>query len=396
MARRRGRVAASLVALAVGLLVPVAASAAAPDHTAVRAAQQSYEEAKRAYQRGDMEAAIGHLQAAIKAVPDPIYVYNLARAQETAGRLGEAYTSLLRARAMPTISDDLAQLAAAGVERLAPLRHRTVLDVSGFPDGSLVQVDGDLVSDPSVPQAREPRLHQVCALSRSGERMTCYRREFGAGLRVSLPPEGGLRSTLTWPATLGATRLTLGGHRLLLPVDRVTEVEVDSGRTAVILGTADGVAFEGDVELLPGATQAVGPGSGFEGVSGEVGDTGGPGIAPWIVGGVGVVALGTGAALWGISSGAGSAPATTEVGGLQVSRGQTQAARRDEFDQAKTQELAGVVLVGVGAAALVGGAVWLLVGSGGGETRGEVDTVSVSAAPWLSAEAAGAAVMGRF
>ena len=43
LARRRGRVAASLVALAVGLLVPVAASAAAPDHTAVRAAQQSYE-----------------------------------------------------------------------------------------------------------------------------------------------------------------------------------------------------------------------------------------------------------------------------------------------------------------------------------------------------------------
>ncbi len=395
-ARRVGRVLVALVGVAllwVGA-TPDGHAQEAPASGAASEAQRAYEEARAAYQRCDMDAAIEHLRAAIKLQPDPVYVYNLARAEETAGRLGDAYTTFLRARAMPTITEDLRELATAGVERLASVRTVAVLDLSGFVEGSLIQLDGDLVADPSAAQRLQPGDHQVCALSPARDRMSCFQRSLAAGVRVAFPPAGGLRSAMSWPSTVAATSLTLGGYRLLLPVAEVREVELDSGRTAVHLRVASGPGFRGDVELLPGGRQVLKMDDAAGGES-QASSGGGAGVGPWILGGVGVAVLGTGAALWGVSAGVAGAPSTETIGGLEVSRGKSQKQRQADWEEAQMQQLAGVVLVGLGAAALVGGVVWVIVGSGGDEdTAGS--SARVSAAPWLTPEVAGAAVMGRF
>ena len=389
-----------MVCIALMTLTAPHADAARPSKAARQAAETFYEEAKAAYEAGDMDRALAKLRSAIESVPKPVYVYNLGRTLEGAGRLRAAYDTFLRAQALPDISADLRQLAAAGVERLAAVRNKAVLDVSGFAEGSMIQVDADLVTDAAAARTLEPGRHQVCALSPAKDRLSCFSRPLNAGLRATFPPEVGLRSTLTWPDDVQPSGLSLGGHRLLVPVGSVRTLDLDAGRLSVALQTADGRSFEGDVDLLPEATRELAlaapapPTPAGAPTAPEEETAAGPGVAPWIVVGVGAAAAGTGAVLWGLSAGVAGVPASQDVGGVPI-YDKTQAERRSEWEDAQTQELAGAILVGVGAAALLGGAVWLLVGSNG-DDESDDSAAAVAAAPWVTTGGAGAAVMGRF
>ncbi len=82
----------------------------------------------------------------------------------------------------------------------------------------------------------------------------------------------------------------------------------------------------------------------------------GPGLGPWVVGGVGVVAMGLGAVFFGLSAGAVSS--RNAACGTQY----CEPAAVDFQNTAVTDNLVGWITMSVGAAAVAGGVVWLVTG----------------------------------
>ena len=136
-------------------------------------AEKAYLEAREAFDRGEYDNALRLLRLAAREDEDPVYVYNMARVLETMGRNFEAYSSFLRVRALPEVPPALAELALAAVERLEPLRTRAVVRFTGVAEGSLVQIDDELVVDLAEDQMLEPGKHRVCVTTPDGARLSC-------------------------------------------------------------------------------------------------------------------------------------------------------------------------------------------------------------------------------
>lgn len=91
----RHRIAALLLALAAPVLsgIPSASAkpaASPPDMEAQQRGQILFEQSEGAYREGRFEQAIALLKEAYRLTPDPVVFYNLARAYEAKGDLGEA------------------------------------------------------------------------------------------------------------------------------------------------------------------------------------------------------------------------------------------------------------------------------------------------------------------
>jgi len=111
------------------------------------------------------------------------------------------------------------------------------------------------------------------------------------------------------------------------------------------------------VEMKAGAAGAGGGGGGGQGAGGggeETGTkTGGPGLVPWIIGGVGLASL--------IGFGIMEIPIQTGASDLQNGCGKTKSCTQAQIDSVQSLYVPAGILMGVGFAGLAVGATWLIV-----------------------------------
>jgi hypothetical protein len=122
----------------------------------------------------------------------------------------------------------------------------------------------------------------------------------------------------------------------------------------------------------------------------EEAEGGGPGAGPFVVAGVGLVAIGVGAALGGAALGAQSEYEETTV----VSTSDADAAR-DAYDRASALSLGANILFAAGGALAVGGLVWLLVAILGGDEEEEENAADVAVVPAVTPKSMVLELRGR-
>lgn len=110
-------------------------------------------------------------------------------------------------------------------------------------------------------------------------------------------------------------------------------------------------------------------------------------IGALVLGGVGVLALGT-----GVGFGISMLDTQDEYRALDVSSSSEADAARDKLDQGRTQALAASVLLGVGGAAIAASAIWLAVELAGG---GEPES-GAALHPWVGPGQAGLSLRGTW
>ncbi len=126
-------------------------------------ARELFQKGQAAYRRGDYDEAITHWEAAYRADPRPLILYNISQAYERLGKLSEAVDALERYlreadAADPNQSDARARLSAIR-ERLA----RTGVRIQGAPEGAAIYVDEKLWGRAPRPDPirLEPGSHRV-------------------------------------------------------------------------------------------------------------------------------------------------------------------------------------------------------------------------------------------
>jgi len=357
----------------VGLLCT--AQAQPPDQRA----EQAYEKASQAFQRGEFAEAMKWLEAAMAIQPRPIYVYNIGRVEEAMGRLAAAHATFLRVQAMADVPAPLAKLAAQKAKRLTPLTERAVLVVSGLPAGARVQLDAALLRNPGQELAVDVGVHQLCVISRDERTVACQRADLPAGERTDWrPPTDDGRGALRWTPEPDAVGLELNGAVLLVDPQRLQRVSVDAGqhvvrvvrrsRTAPVQLTVF-VGKETRIEVAPEPAVVISER---------------PSVWPWIVSGVGLATVGVGV---GLFVAAGSERGVEDVDGLVVET--TQVAHRESWSRSADLDLAGAVLLGVGTTAIVAGLVGVLVDRPSA-------SASIRSAVWLGVSPLGLTAGGRF
>jgi hypothetical protein len=125
------------------------------------------------------------------------------------------------------------------------------------------------------------------------------------------------------------------------------------------------IAFEGS-KSAPGG----GEGGGGPVAPPPVTEDSGVGAGPWVLGGVGVLAV--------AGFGAFALMGSSQQSDLEGGCGKTKSCSPDDLDAVRQKYLIGDVLLGVGAAALIGAGVWFAVGSGG---SGEKAPVALGVGP---------------
>lgn len=364
----------SLALAALSLLV-CAAPAAAEEASEVSEVSEieAYQRARAAFTKEDYPEALQWLRHANALSPKAEYVYNMGRSLEEMGRLREAHDQFLLVKAQPDVSEDLKRLAQARVEALAPLRDRALLRWGTLGPGATAQIDAELIADATGERPLKAGRHQICVLSDAGARLRCWRRDLRAGFRADVPLSGA-RATIVWPAGADAKSLTLGGHRMLVDPAALKTIEVDPGSHQLGVELASGQARQIALSLLPDATHRLSLDAEEKPEGG-----GGPGPAGWIVGGVGVAAMGVGVALMldaesqrvGLED-----DLVRDADGVIIST--TQVADAQAFEDADDQTLVGGVLMGAGAALALTGVI--LLATGGSEPATE-PAVQVGVAP---------------
>ena len=183
------------------LLVAVpAGSVEAKPPTKTLTADQAYNKARTLYAQKKYAEALKWLEVAHRKKPRAIYIYNQGRLLAALGRLREAHSAFLSTQAMPQVSVELRELAAAQAAKVKGLVDVAVVRFAGLPDNALVQVDGEVVSDVRQDLIVAEAKHQLCVSSPQGHRVRCWSRMLRAGIRVVAPFEGGARGVVKWPA----------------------------------------------------------------------------------------------------------------------------------------------------------------------------------------------------
>ncbi len=372
--------------LVLWLLVAVpAGSAEAKPPTKTLTADQAYHKARALYAQKKYSEALKWLEVAHRKKPRAIYIYNQGRLLEALGRLREAHNAFLSAQAMPQVSDELRELAAAQAAKVKSLVDVAVVRFSGLSDNTLVQVDGEVVSDVrqdlTVPEAK----HQLCVSSPRGDRVRCWNRKLRAGIRVVAPFKGGARGLVKWPARAHITRLHVDGHDLLVDLKNLRFIELDAGRhlvrvTLMVAGAGPQV-HEQSVDVLPTrpATLTLKKKAPIDvGVGGGVKTPVSPGAWPWVVTGTGVAVLGVGVGLMVKASADRGVDPSSEAAGRGVVTQKTQVAHEAAWDDADSLSGAGAAMTAVGGAALIGGLTWWLMTRSASEKK----KPQVSAARW--------------
>jgi len=201
--------AVGLALAVIAALLGLPASAAAqgkPSPASRRSAREHHEKAKAFQEAGRYDEAIVQYEKAHAAVPDPAFVYNIARCLHLAGeseRAIEMYESYLAERSTGEIADEArsfaaelrAELAAAkaAAEKQRAAREAEKRERAGrlAPDRALGE-DGERGAAPPLDLARPGE--------RPAQRRSTARRVawiaggaalFGAGVLVDTVPDGG-------------------------------------------------------------------------------------------------------------------------------------------------------------------------------------------------------------
>jgi tetratricopeptide (TPR) repeat protein len=285
-----------LVATALAF-VPRASRAAAPPTDQERA-YELVESAASDRARGDLEAAIEKLKAAIKLYPEPALVYNLGRLYEDTEVLDLAqYQYELCLREATAL--EVQSRARDGLARVSEARKSGRLLLSGVPDGARLQIDGQPVAAPPAGESMKlpagPRRLEVSA-------------EGFQPLAITVDVPGGrvLKRTVTLVAATPAPKISHG--------EPPSEATVQGGATRF-------------------------------------------GPWPWVTLGVGAAVAATGGALLGLGQAdydtveSADGWGTAEVTGISVADAESLIASGDE------KVLAGWTLLGVGSAAVIAGVV---------------------------------------
>jgi hypothetical protein len=377
----------------------VSLALAAPSFAAPPKGADAGQKAKDAFNEGRYDDALRWLEAVYEQEPSPGVVYNMGRVREAAGRIRDAYETYLRVLALPGVDANMRRLAEAQAEQLKPLKDKAVLRLKGVPGGAVAQVDASAVAATSADLQLEPGEHQLCVTKADQSVVRCARRRLEAGLRTvwEWDEAAGPTGAVVWTPAERVTGLELAGHPLLVDLAKLKEVVVAVGQHQLRVLTEGGVE-EHRLVVAPGARLPM-PGPPPE-VSPEVdaavavvaaGAGGeGPGLWPWVVSGSGAAVAAGGVVL--LLSAASDKDRVDGAGANE--RGNvdelSQAEAADIWEDARSKEKLGLGLVGVGAAAAVGGLVWWALAPKGGEGASDGGSTTVVAGP------SGLFVMGRF
>jgi len=317
-------------------------------------AKEAYKEARQAYARGQFERALDLLRHAHTKDPKALYVYNMGRILEAIGRLQEAHETYLRVTALSSADPKVKDLSQAQLVKLKPLLKVAVLRFRGMEQGSVVQVDRDIVLSLSQDMEAKPGTKQVCLLEPKGKSMRCWRRDFKAGTRTTFPLESNksTRGKLIWTGVKDARQLVLDGYTMLLSVKKLVDLEVDVGSHMVgVVGTKKKRTVQ--TSVIPGETQKIaelltGP-KRKKGGAVAKSAPGSAGIWPWVV-------TGTGGAL--VAGGGVLAMMGAKDNDAAYAGDKGQDEPRALVDAANQKTTTGYILAGVGVATLAGGLTW--------------------------------------
>lgn len=350
----------SLVLLLVALAAPPAQAAPFDDLVAA---------AGKARAEGDLEATVKLLTQAYALKPLPALLNNLGRTYEELGRYRDAVTAYRRVADDPAADPDLRALDAARVAALQAKLGRAWVVARLDPEGLQLRVGGappQAAPGAEFPVPRGPQTFELIAADGASARL--LRREFPVDRRteatfaladpepsgvIALPAGAARATALSFDRvrvtadlrTLRSVRLPVGPHLL--------EARLADGTTVVEDVT---VADGGELALADLATPAPAPTLAPKD-PGRAGPSAGA-IVTLIAG-----AVATGVGVYLISD-AGAVrdevrqaerDARGVVVGLSLARAQQLEARGDD------EATAGVIVATVGAAALVGGIVWLVL-----------------------------------
>lgn len=339
------------ISMVIALLV-IAAPALAEERTAA----DVYREAREAYGQQDYEEAIRKLELANSLAPNPLYIYNVGRAQEALGRLTQAHATYLRVLGMPALEAEHKQLAEARIAALEPLLDVALVDLA-----APLQIDARVY----VPGAEPLRLPEgrvrVCA-SDAPTVLRCWWVDLRKGQRVELPPKrAAARATLRVGPIEGLRKMTLDEAPILL-VDSagLERIELDAGRVRVDVQLEAGPQTL-EIDLVAGAeaalqdqlTPAPGPTPGPEAEL-QTEEGGGASALMWglTISGVVVTGVGVGLLVESVSARSDLSEPQLGAGGRVVGLSQAQA--QADWDAANERTVAGLALMGGGAGVLLG------------------------------------------
>jgi len=219
-------------------------------------ADEAYERALEARNRGDLDEALSFLRTAHQRDPRTIFAYNIAVLIETQGQLDRAYEAYKLVTTLPLGDEETMALAATKAARLEPLLSRGVLHCIDWPDQSVVQLDDRVLSaDERVLELPvEPGAHQLHIYTGDGRRADIWRVTLRRATVTGCPfgDVGQTRGALSWPG-LTLERLAIDDYALLTDPTALDTVGITAGPHRVSFGV-DGHAGQQQIEVIAGAT----------------------------------------------------------------------------------------------------------------------------------------------
>ena len=336
-----------------------------------------FAQAKEAWTKRDFPKALKLLREVYARDGRPLVLYNMGRVLEEMGQLREAHAVFVRVLAHPHVSPSQRQLATNEAARLSPLLEVAVLRLAGVPRAAVVQVDGAATTreGPDVKVAPGPR--QVCVTTRAS-RARCWSLVFTKGERIGWPFPTGPRGVITLPPNL--TRVDLNGHPLVVAPGTFVGLEVEARVHRIRMHGPTGVV---STEVFVAAGQTVAVASTLSGATSKAAEpsTASAGAAPWVTLGLGIATLGAGSAVLALGHDMAQevSGAPLDASGRRTGMSENEALRR--WEQANDLSTAGIIMTVVGAAGIVGGAIWAALAEDG-EQQASVN-VAVNEHAWL-------------
>jgi hypothetical protein len=228
----------------LALLLTLSASARAEDDSPEKAqARMLLSQGNQLFEKGDLRAALADFRAAYALYPSPKLLVNAAAAERELGDLAGAATDL-RHFLDDATEDDSSLVDKARSDLRAIEKKVARIGLSGWPQRSLLEIDGRAARDPSYVK---PGAHAIRVRSPSGIELD-KDVEVSAGEVVELRLPPGARLSAADTSSEGAA-ITKKRPGWVLPVAIVGALLVAGGVTAgVVLGTqSSGKPLSGDL-----------------------------------------------------------------------------------------------------------------------------------------------------
>jgi hypothetical protein len=357
-------------------------------------------EALAAKSAGEFERVVTLLKEAYELQPSPALLNNLGRTYEELGRYGDAVKAYKGVTDDPKAPADLRSLDAGRMSMLAPKLGRVWLQTDFKPRDARLFIDGKRMDvEPKEEYDVDRGTHAIeCAREASGD-IVLRSERFPVSQRSWLLCDvTGRAESDAWveidPASSVAT-IDVRGYRVQTPISSKRALRLTSGEVVLDVGFADGTSRRVKTKLLPLArvqlaalledsedTTATALGANLTAVAAT---SSGASSLPLITAVSGLVGVGVGAGLMLLadSQRAEVADAAAPAGSLDLAVGSdiTEAQTHETQAEAQDNQQTGTIVLGVGAAIAIGGAVWWWM-SGDAPPPAETPDEAESARRW--------------